>query len=75
MRIAVYSDIHANILAYEAILKDIDEQHVDRCYNLGDLVGYGWAPNEVVRRAKATGHPIIQGNHDPDADSNQTHKA
>lgn len=64
MRIAVYSDIHANLPAYEAVLDDISRQGIDACYNLGDLVGYGPFPKESVQLAERTGHPTVLGNHD-----------
>ena len=48
MKIAVISDIHANIYALMNILEDIDDQKVDTIICLGDLVGYGPHPNEVV---------------------------
>ena len=40
MRIAIFSDIHANIPALEAVLADIGSRHPDAAYCLGDLVGY-----------------------------------
>ncbi len=64
MRIAIYSDIHANLPAFEAVLKDIKTQSIDRCFNLGDLVGYGPFPEEVVALARELKHPTLLGNHD-----------
>lgn len=64
MRIAVYSDIHANLPAYEAVLEDIKKQNVDAGYNLGDIVGYGPFPKETCALAESTGHTTILGNHD-----------
>lgn len=49
MRIAIISDIHANLPAFEEVLKDIDRQEVDAVYCLGDLVGYNVWPNAVIR--------------------------
>ena len=63
MRYLILSDIHANIDALEAVLAAASRW--DRPLVLGDLVGYGGAPNEVVDRVRAL-NPIavIRGNHD-----------
>ena len=64
MRIALFSDIHGNLPALEAVLADIATQKVDAVYCLGDLVGYGAAPNEVTARIRADRIPTIMGNYD-----------
>ncbi len=64
MRIAIFSDIHGNRHALAAVLADIDEQAPDRVYCLGDLVGYGAYPNEVIERVRDRGIPTIMGNYD-----------
>ena len=48
-RVAVITDIHANLPALEASLAWIDEQGIGEIYCGGDLVGYGPHPNEVCR--------------------------
>ena len=48
MNHAVISCLHANLAAVEAVLEDIDSQGIDTITCLGDLVGYGPQPNEVV---------------------------
>jgi predicted phosphodiesterase len=48
MNIAVISDIHGNIFALKAVLEDIKNRNVDTIICLGDLVGYGPFPNEVI---------------------------
>lgn len=53
MRIAILSDIHGNLPALEAVLADLASQQVDSRYCLGDLVGYGASPNEVVAGGSA----------------------
>lgn len=63
MRVAVLSDIHSNIEAFQAVIRDIDDRS-DRILNLGDLVGYNASPNECVNLAKDIGMRSIQGNHD-----------
>ena len=48
MRIAVISDIHGNLYALREVLEDIDNQNIDSIICLGDLVGYGPHPNEII---------------------------
>jgi len=64
MKIALFSDIHANLPALEAVLADIDQQAVDAVYCLGDLVGYNVWPNEVINTIRQRGIPTIAGNYD-----------
>jgi putative phosphoesterase len=64
MRIAIFSDVHANFPALEAVLHDIATVGVDERYALGDLVGYAPWPNEVLERLRAEGLPIVMGNYD-----------
>jgi putative phosphoesterase len=64
MRIAIFSDIHGNLQALEAVLADIRGQKPDAVYCLGDLVGYGANPNEVTERIRREGFPTIMGNYD-----------
>ncbi len=63
MRIAVLSDIHSNIEAFQAVIHDL-EHRSDRILNLGDLVGYNASPNECVNLARDIGMYSILGNHD-----------
>lgn len=62
MRILLLSDIHSNLEALEACLASAPEH--DIVVNLGDIVGYGAAPNEVVERVRALGKYFVRGNHD-----------
>ena len=65
MRIALISDIHANLPALEAVLADIDGRgDSDATYHLGDLVGYAPWPNETVAAVRAAGIPGVAGNYD-----------
>src|ERR1700712_1353934 len=64
MKIALFSDIHANLPALEACLKNIEEQRPDAIYCLGDLVGYNIWPNEVINEIRRRGIPTIAGNYD-----------
>ena len=65
---AVFSDVHANLPALEAVLRDVDARlgrgEVDAVYCLGDLVGYATWPNEVVTAVQERGIPTIAGNYD-----------
>src|SRR3954447_21840503 len=68
MRYAVFTDIHANLEALEAILAKIDEiaktEPIDGIWFLGDLVGYGPNPNECIDKLRERTDVIIAGNHD-----------
>ncbi len=64
MKIALFSDIHANLPALEAVLADMEKQKPDAIYCLGDLVGYNVWPNEVIHEIRKRGIPTIAGNYD-----------
>jgi predicted phosphodiesterase len=64
VRIAVFSDIHANLHALEAVLADVDRESVDELWCLGDLVGYGPRPNECVDVTRSRATVSLCGNHD-----------
>lgn len=64
MKIALFSDIHANLPALEAFFKDADERKPDAIYCLGDLVGYNIWANEIVNEIKSRKIPTITGNYD-----------
>ena len=63
---AVISCLHANLAALEAVLADIDQQGIDTITCLGDLVGYGPQPNEVVNLVRQRAIPTCQGCWDED---------
>jgi putative phosphoesterase len=63
-RVAVITDVHANLPALEAVLDAIDRRGVDPVYCGGDLVGYGPHPNEVCALIEERGIPTIYGNYD-----------
>jgi predicted phosphodiesterase len=64
MKIALFSDIHANLPALQALFKDLDARKPDAVYCLGDLVGYNIWPNEVIHEIRRRGIPVIAGNYD-----------
>jgi len=63
-KIAVISDIHANIEALQAVLQDIDTQNVNQIYCAGDLVGYAPFPNEVIDLIRRRRISTVMGNYD-----------
>ncbi len=62
MRVLILSDIHSNLEALEACLAAAPPH--DAVANLGDVVGYGASPNEVVARSAQLGQVVVRGNHD-----------
>jgi diadenosine tetraphosphatase ApaH/serine/threonine PP2A family protein phosphatase len=62
VRLLLLSDIHANFEALEACLAAAPAH--DRVINLGDIVGYGASPNEVIERSQGLGQVFVRGNHD-----------
>ncbi len=64
MKIALFSDIHANLPAWESFVEDLEKVQPDSVYCLGDLVGYNIWPNEVVNSIRNMRIPTIAGNHD-----------
>ena len=63
-RVAVITDIHANLPALEAVMAAIEWTDVDAVYCGGDLVGYGPHPNAVCWQIEQRGIPTIYGNYD-----------
>lgn len=64
MRIALLSDVHGNLPAFEAVLADVDAQSVEEVWCLGDLVGYGAEPDGCVALARERCDLSLAGNHD-----------
>lgn len=62
MRIVVVSDLHSNLVALDAVLEAVGS--FDQVWCLGDIVGYGPRPNEVVSRLASLKHLAVAGNHD-----------
>lgn len=61
MRLGVLSDLHANLPALEAALEALRTEGVDEVLVLGDLVGYGPHPRQVLQRLWKEGLPAIAG--------------
>lgn len=72
MRLAILSDIHANLDALDAVLADIDRIGVDRIACLGDVIDVGPRPVATIERLKDRCDVIIRGNHDPLDESPQS---
>ena len=64
MKAALIGDVHANLPALEAVLAHARKQNVEAIWNIGDFVGYGPFPDQVVRLLRQTGAASIIGNYD-----------
>jgi diadenosine tetraphosphatase ApaH/serine/threonine PP2A family protein phosphatase len=64
MRYGIFSDIHGNLEALEAVLEELDRRQVDKRICLGDVVGYGPNPNECVELVRERADLVLAGNHD-----------
>jgi predicted phosphodiesterase len=74
MRYALISDIHGNLPALDAVLRHIDAQpRVGAVYHLGDLVGYGPWPNEIVEQLRDRSIAGVAGNYDSTVATDYTH--
>jgi len=67
MRFAIFSDVHANLEALEAVLADARENKCTHFVCLGDVVGYNANPHECVDLIREMDCPIVKGNHDEQA--------
>ena len=73
MRVGIFSDVHANLLALEAVLDDTTKQGIAELISLGDVVGYGPNPRECLEIVCERTEQMLLGNHDladVDPDSN-----
>ncbi|MFZ0927740.1 MAG: metallophosphoesterase family protein [Syntrophobacteraceae bacterium] len=64
MKVAVISDVHANIEALEQVLSDINSAGAESIVCLGDIFGYGPNPEEAVRLIRSLSIPSVMGNHE-----------
>jgi predicted phosphodiesterase len=65
MRYLIFSDIHGNLEAFDVLLRFAAKKKIDHYVCLGDLVGYGASPNEIIHKVrKLKPFSIIRGNHD-----------
>ena len=66
MKIAIFSDIHANLEALETVLADAESLQCDSYICLGDVVGYNADPVACLERVRSMDCPVVKGNHDQD---------
>jgi putative phosphoesterase len=68
MKIIIFADIHANLTAFDAVLKDIEQKYkVDAFISLGDFIDYGMRSNEIIERIQQINVPLLanlKGNHE-----------
>ncbi len=67
MRYAIFSDIHSNLEALDAVCADAETAGCDHFVCLGDIVGYNASPHECVERIQQMDCPTVKGNHDEQA--------
>ena len=72
MRIALFSDIHANLEALDAVLADSAAQSCDSHICLGDIVGYNADPVACVEKIQSLVCPVVKGNHDQDSSNDSS---
>ena len=63
-KFAIFSDVHGNLEALEAVLADITAQRVGQMICLGDIVGYGPNPAECLETIRCLSCSVVLGNHD-----------
>ena len=64
MRYALLSDIHSNLEAFQAVVKDLERETVDQVCFLGDIIGYGADPDQCIDMLQGLGSCVVAGNHD-----------
>src|SRR3954462_13482427 len=67
MRFAIFSDVHGNLEALEAVLADARQRHCTHFICLGDIVGYNANPRECVEIVRVLDCPTVKGTHDEQA--------
>ncbi|MDQ6655651.1 MAG: metallophosphatase family protein [Verrucomicrobiota bacterium] len=67
MRFAIFSDLHSNLEATEAVLADARQEDCTHFVCLGDIVGYNANPHECVQLVQQLDCPVVKGNHDEQA--------
>ncbi|MHC4606062.1 MAG: metallophosphoesterase family protein [Planctomycetota bacterium] len=64
MKYGILGDIHGNLEALEAVLEEMEKAGAKKYVSVGDLVGYGANPVEVIKRVRDLGVTVVAGNHD-----------
>jgi len=73
VRLALISDIHANLPALRAVCADIERRGIQPVFHLGDLVGYAPWPDETVALIRETGIAGVAGNYDSTVGTDYKH--
>ncbi|MBA3945803.1 MAG: metallophosphoesterase family protein [Herpetosiphonaceae bacterium] len=64
MRLAIISDIHGNLAALDAVLRELESERLDQVVCLGDVAATGPQPREVIARLRSLGCAVVMGNAD-----------
>src|SRR5437588_7096960 len=64
MKTAIIADIHANLIALEAVIADLEREQPDQLVCLGDVASFGPQPKETLERVKSLNCPVVMGNAD-----------
>jgi hypothetical protein len=64
MRLLIFSDVHGNLEALQAVLSQAERERVDRSIMLGDSVGYGPDPVQCLHEIRRSAEVVLAGNHD-----------
>lgn len=72
MKVAIFSDIHANLEALQAVLKDAKDLGCTSYACLGDVVGYNADPAACLEIVREMGCPVVKGNHDMDCSHDES---
>ena len=72
VRIAIFSDVHGNLEALDAMIEDAEQEQATEWICLGDIVGYGADPERCIERVRARCTTVLRGNHDDEAAGNRS---
>lgn len=64
MRYGIFSDIHSNLEAFDAVISAYKKEGIDKYFCAGDVVGYAASPKESIEKMKALSAAVVAGNHD-----------
>ena len=64
MRYGIFSDIHSNQEALDAVIQAYEKEKIDEYLCTGDIVGYAVSPKECIKKSAALACVIVAGNHD-----------
>jgi predicted phosphodiesterase len=64
MRYGIFSDVHSNLEAFEVVVDSYKKERIDKFIFLGDIIGYGANPSQVISLLKTLNPVVVAGNHD-----------